>query len=437
MKRITIALLAGALAFSASRAGAQTFSARRLGMGGVVLAGAGGSGANVAYRAVPPEPAEPRGLSLPIGLIPVLANPPEFNPKRSSFNVYDLANLLYTTPWNLQLTEPDPISSDITITISQGSLSVDLGDVKDVFPADHSKIGAVVNGPSLGFGVRRLFVGVLPVVEYDNDLSLNAALHAAFADAAPFVPNTEYAMLDKARAQTAVGAELGIALPLAQTGGHPADRAGLYVGARAKLLRGIAYGDADNTVGFITGDTLFTNPVDIRYVGQLREAGSGDGGWGEGVDLGAVWVTRGVEFGVGVNDVGTRIDWKVRESLVSSDTLTGGYTEQVLREQAPFTSHIPTVVTVNAATHLGSMLIAADVVSGVNNTQGHLGAELWRGPVALRAGTYLDANRLFQGSCGTGFRFGRLGLDVALSSHSRNLSHQRVLELGAGLAFYR
>ena len=425
------------LAFPASRAGAQTFSARRLGMGGVVLGGAGGSGANVAYRAVPPEPSEPRGISLPLGLIPVLANPPEFNPNRPGFNVYDLANLLYTTPWNLQLTKPDPLSSDITISISQSSLSVDLGDLKQVFPADHSKIGAVVNGPSLGFGVRHFFVGVLPVVQYDNDMSLNPALHAALADAEPFVPNTQYAMFDKGRAQSAVGAELGFALPLAQSGGHPADRSGFYVGARGKLLRGIAYGDADNTAGFTTGDTLFTNPVDIRYVGRLREAGTADGGWGEGVDLGAVWVTHGIELGVGVNDLDTRIDWKVRESLVSSDSVTGVYTEQVLREQAPFTSRIPSVVTVNAATRLGRLLVAGDVVTGVNNTQGHLGAELWQGQVALRAGTCLDANRLVQGSCGTGLRFGRFGLDVALSSHSRNLSHQRVLELGAGLAFYR
>lgn len=433
MKRLTIGVLALALAAPAGRAAAQSYSARRMGMGGVELAG---SAANVAWRAVPPEPAAPRTLSLPIGLIPVLANPPQLNPDRPDFNVFDLANLLYTTPWNLQLTEPDPIASDVTISISQSSLAVDLGSVKDVFPKDHSKIGAVVNGPSLGLGVRHFFVGLLPVVEYDNDMSLNPALHDALANGAPFVPNTEYQIFDKARSQAAAGAELGVALPLLRTADPPADRSGFYVGARLKALRGIAYGDADNQAGFMTGDTLFTNPVDIRYVGHLRQAGPADGGWGAGADLGAVWITHGVELGLGINDVGTRIDWKVRESVVSTDSATGGYAEQVIRDQAPFTSHIPTVVTASAAMHLGRTLVAADVVSGVNNTQGHLGAELWQGSVAWRAGASIDANQMLEGSCGTGLRFGTFGLDVALASHSRNLQRQRVLELGAGLAFY-
>ena len=432
MRRLTIAVLVLAAAAAARPAAAQSYSARRMGMGGVELAG---SAANVAWRAVPPEPSTPRSLSLPIGLLQVLADPPQLNPKNPDFNVFDLANLLYTTPWNLQLTQPDPIASDVTISISQSSLAVDLGSVKDVFPKDHSLIGAVVNAP-VDIGVRQFFVGLLPVVQYDNDLSLNPALHDALANGAPFVPNTTYQIFDKARSQAAAGAELGVALPLMQAGGQPADRSGLYVGARLKALRGIAYGDADNQAGFTTGDTLFTNPVDIRYVGLLRQAGPADGGWGAGADLGAVWITHGVELGLGVNDVATRIHWKVRESVVSSDSATGGYTEQIIRDQAPFTSSIPAVVTASAAMHLGRTLLAADVVSGVNNTQGHLGAELWQGAVAYRAGMAIDANHLLEGSCGTGLRFGSFGLDLALASHSRNLQRQRVLELGAGLAFY-
>jgi len=104
-------------------------------------------------------------------------------------------------PWNLQIVEPAPISSDITISISQSSLAVDLGEVKNVFPADHTRIGAVVNGPSVGLGIGHLFAGIIPVIQYDNDISLNPALHGALAEGKPFVPNTEYAMLDKARAQ--------------------------------------------------------------------------------------------------------------------------------------------------------------------------------------------------------------------------------------------
>jgi hypothetical protein len=405
-----------------------------MGMGGVDL---GGTGANIAYRAVPAAPAEPHGFSLPIGLIQVLANPPQLDAGKPDFSVYDLANLLYTVPWNLQLTKPDPIASDVNISISQDSLIVNLGDAQKLFPNQSGKIGAVLNGPSLGFSVHRVFIGLLPVVEYDNDLTLNDALHGALANADPFLPNTLYSMTDKARAQVAVGAEVGFATPLAQTGSHPADRSGLYVGARVKALRGLAYGDQNGSIGFTTPDTLFTKPVDVRYSGQLNDAGPDGGGWGGGADLGAVWIGNGVEIGVGVNDIGTQVDWKVRQSVVHSDSVTGGYVQQVLNERASLTSRIPTVVTVNASTHLGRALVAADLVSGVNNTQAHLGAEIWAGRVALRAGTYVDANKLIEGSLGTGVRFGALGLDIGVSSHSRNVTQQRVLEMGAGVSFYR
>lgn len=434
MKNIMIAMIALSLAVSAGSAGAQAFSARRMAMGGVVV---GGSGANAAYRAVPDAPSSAHSLALPLGLIPLLSDPPEFDSTKPDFNVYELANLLYNVPWNLQISEPAPVSGDITISISQSSLAVDLGEVKNVFPKDHSKIGAVLNGPSLGFGIKNVFVGMLPVIHYENDISLNAALHGTLAEGEPFVPNTEYALFDKVRTQAAAGAELGCALPLMRSGTHPADRAGFYVGTRVKALRGLAYGDADNKVGFTTGDTLFSNPVDINYVGYTRRAGPGDGGWGAGLDLGAVWVGHGLELGVGVNDVATRINWKVRESVIANDPASGNYVEQVLRDDVPYTSRIPTVVTVNAALQLGRVLLAGDVVNGVNNTQGHLGAELWAGPLALRAGGSLDATQLLQGSCGAGYRFGRLGLDVALASNSRNITRERALELGAGLSLYR
>ena len=434
MKRVTIALMVGALALSATAASAQSFSARRMGMGGVVL---GATGANVAYRAVPDAPSSARSISLPLGIIPVLADPPQLDSSKPDFNIYEIANLIYNVPWNLQLVEPKPISSDVTISISQSSLAVDLGEVKDIFPADHSKIGAVVNGPSLGLGFRGVFAGIFPMVQYDNDLSLNGPLHDALAEGKPFVPTTEYAMFDKLRAQAAGGIELGCALPLMKTGGDPKARDGFYAGTRLKILRGLAYADADNKLGFTTGDTLFANPVDINYIGYTRRAGSDDGGWGTGLDLGGVWISNGLEVGLGINDVATRIDWSVRESAIYNDPATGQYTEHVLREHVDFKSRIPTVVTANAAIQLGGWLLAGDIVSGVNNTQGHVGAELWTGRVALRAGAALDAEQLLQGSCGSGLRFGHFGVDLALSSHSRNLTRERALELGAGLSLYR
>lgn len=128
----------------------------------------------------------------------------------------------------------------------------------------------------------------------------------------------------------------------------------------------------------------------------------------------------------------------MRESIGYDDPVTGDYVQETIAEDKKVTSNVPTTAVANAAMRLGRFLVAADVVRGVNSTTGHLGGETWLNPVlALRAGAYLDNERELQVAGGAGLRLGPLGLDLALSSHSRNLTRERGLELGAGLALYR
>jgi hypothetical protein len=429
-----------AIGMTAGLADAQTFSARRMAMGGVVLAGGGpgSDGANVAYRAVPREKQSGWALPLPIGLIPVLADPPELDPDDPDFNVYELANLLYNPPWNLQLVEPATPGNDITVVVGKDHLSMDLGDMRSVFPDDGSRQGAVVNGPALGFGVHHFFLAVAPQVFYQNELTLNDALLGAM-DGTEFQPNTSYEMLDGGSGMAAVGAHLGWAGALMQVGDPRGTGMGLYAGARVKLMRGMAYGWTDNVVSFTTEDTLFgSNPVDVNYLGHYETAGPDGGGFGRGLDLGAVWLAAGFEIGLGVNDIGTRYDWRVRESLGFDDPETGDYVQETIAEDKKVSSTVPTTGVANAAMRFGRLQVAADVVRGVNSTTGHLGAEAWLAAMlALRAGAFLDANEMLQYTGGAGLRFGPVGVDLAVASHSRNLTRERGLELGAGLAFYR
>jgi len=439
MRSTTIGLWALLLACLATNASAQSFSARRMAMGGVLLGGGpGGAASNVAYRAVPAASDGRTSIPLPLGLIPLLSNPPSFDPSDSTFNAYELANLLYNPPWNLTLGSSKTPSSDITIEIAQNRLAVDLGEIADVFPKDHTRIGSTIGEPAIGFGVRQFFVAVAPLIEYDNDLSLNDALRGALRDGEPFLPNTQYQVFDDGRAQAAADLQLGMAMPLMQNGEPRAPgSSALYAGARVKILRGLAYGQAENVASFTTRDTLFgSNPVDIGYNGHYRDAGPDGGGWGRGLDLGAVWLLGNLELGLGANDVATRIDWKVRESVAYTDSATGNYVQNVLRTDAPFTSEVPTTYVANAALRLGNVLLAGDVVRGINNTQGHAGAEIWIHNLALRAGGSIDENQMLQFGGGTGIRFGHFGLDVALATNSRNMTRERTLELGAGLALY-
>ena len=54
----------------------------------------------------------------------------------------------------------------------------------------------------------------------------------------------------------------------------------------------------------------------------------------------------------------------------------------------------------------------------------------------LRGGLYLDSYQLLQFTAGSGIRFGKYGLDLALATHSRGLTTTRGLELAASLAIY-
>ncbi len=418
---------------------AQMFSARRMAMGGVVLRGGGGlSGANVAYRAVPPEPSQGRAIPLPLGLVQVLSDPPQFDASQPDFNAFELANLLYQPPWNVQLGGRDAPSSDISVSIAQNSLLIDMAELHDLFPENGNQFGSVTNGPGFTAGFGDFTAGLGLLIHDQVDMNLNNALHAALAGSQPFVPNTEYRLHDDSRAQAAAGVDLSYARALYAAGKDPRapGGAGLYAGARAKLLRGLAYGDVQGGVGFTTPDTLFgNNLVRLDYDAIYRTAAPSDGGIGYGLDLGAVWVSGNTELGLGLDDVATRIHWKTRVREAYVDT-AGNQAQRDLAADQEFTSKVPLSVTLNATQRLGPLLLAADAVRGALRWTAHVGAEQWLGQVAVRGGLAYDQNRMVQASTGAGMRFGRVGVDLALSSNSNNVMRERVFELGAGLVLY-
>ena len=421
---------------------AQIMSARRLGMGGttVVRGGPGSDGANVAYRAVPRAPSTGRSLPLPLGLIPLAKDPPVFDYNDPRFNAFELLNLAYNLPWNYPLSKPAAPSSDITIAIGQNDLIVDLGQVRGIFPDGESRMGSEVRSPALVVGIGRAFVGVSPLIQYENDIRLNDALDNALAHGEAFVPNTRYEMFARVRAQAAVQGMLGWAQPVWRPdGSDKKSRDGIYAGARAKLLRGLAYADGDPAAAFTTSDSLFgSNPVDIGTSGTTRVADPNGGKLGHGFDAGAVVVMGATEFGLALNEIGTKIRWNVDESVFEKDSVSGDYVQRTVAKGKPFTSEVPTTALFTASTRVAGILAAGDVVRSANNiTTWHLGAERWLGKsLALRAGLGLDANNMVETSGGLGLRMGKIGIDLAVATNSRNVTRERTAELGAGFAFY-
>src|SRR5438132_1476977 len=93
-RRIVRAACAVALLGAPLAAHAQTLDPRRLAMGGVITSDRAGSNANVAYGAVPHGEAGRHWIPIPLGLVQFAANHPSFDPHDSTFNAFDIANLL-------------------------------------------------------------------------------------------------------------------------------------------------------------------------------------------------------------------------------------------------------------------------------------------------------------------------------------------------------
>jgi len=434
MNRISFACVLALVAIP-GLAGAQGFSVRRMAMGGVILGGRqGGEGANVAYRALPKTGHGLGSVSLPIGALQLLGDPPSFDPRDSTFNVYRIANLVENPPWNYAITQPTIPSSDVSLDVSSRSLSMNLGDLGRAFPAGHVRAYGEMGWPSVGFSVRRLFVNLSPLVEFENDLSLNDALTGVLRDGDSVTANRHYAVNDHGRAQAAAALNVGMAMPLAMFGDPRKGGSALYGGVRAKVLRGLAYGEADNVAAFDTGDSLFASQsLDLRYTGRYLDAMPDGGGMGFGMDAGAVWTLGGLEVGLAMDDISTHIDWKVRETVASRDSVSGDLVQTTVREDMPYTSTVPSTMVGNAAFRAGRWTLAADVRRNELATTVHAGLERWLGPVAVRAGGGLDANQRTQLSGGLGIKMGALGLDLAVATNNRNIENERVVELGAGL----
>jgi hypothetical protein len=118
------------------------------------------------------------------------------------------------------------------------------------------------------------------------------------------------------------------------------------------------------------------------------------------------------------------------------DDVANAFTTTTLGTDVDYTSRIPAAVTVNVAKRMGATNLALDFVDTELRTQVHMGVEQWVGMVALRGGAYRDANGRWQGTAGTGLKFGGIGLDLAVATHSRNVEEERAAELCASLTLY-
>ena len=435
----------------APAARAQVSDARRLGMGGILLSEDRQSAIqNVAYRAVPRtnDPTDAyKSIPLPLGLIQVLANPPEFDPKNPNFNIFQIMGLIARTPYTLQLIKPEQLSSDIIVDVGQNQLAVDLGDLQSLFPSGDIKLGTTFATPNLEFGTANIFGGVRPQSEGRNTLNLDPTLQAALAEAAPFEPNTTYGAADDGQAQAALAFMLGGALPLmppidAPDGNPRKGGKAIYGGVRAKYLRGIALWRGQGNAQFATGDTIFgsSTPIETQYdvdVRQTPNPGFGEGN-GFATDAGVVFFVDKLEVGLGVNDIAATIDWKdTNVDNYTYDSINNTNVKTPVSRHESYKSRFPTTGSFNMVYRTKTMTFGGTLDLTANQLWvPRVGMETWLGPTPLRGGLYMGAYSRLQVTAGSGIKIGKMGLDLALATHSRGLTDKRGLELAASLAIY-
>jgi hypothetical protein len=425
-------------------------------MGDVITARDGsGSGANVAFRAIPPAVGQPRVIPLPLGLAQVALAPPSFDTGDPEFSPVEIANLLLDPPFDLRLTSP-PTGEDaqIDVRVGKDEIVLDLGEARTLVPADPFHRGGRFGMDLLSSRVGFVEVGLSPVIAARTRIDLSDDLRGALRDAAPLNSSGVYGLDQTAEAQAAMA--LGVALARQVAGpnpayldledprnsAYPADHWRLFAGAGFRYLLGLAYFDNTGRVEVIPAEPLLDpdDPTDVFVNSILRTSVPGSpGAMGQGfaLDLGvAALYGRAWEVGLGVSDLAGFIDWRTDIEELTLDQTTGELVTRTLAMNQRHRSKLTPQTTGSVARHWQRMTLATDVRHGIDGTSWHVGTETRLGIYALRGGTILDSAGHLQITGGGGVRLGPIGLDAGLSTSSANLAEERVLGLGVALAIY-
>ena len=427
-----------AASLGAATARAASFDARRIGMGGVVLSDyADAQDRNVAFKAVPRG--NLRGcIPLPLGIVQVLASPPELDPDSDDFNLLELAELATNFPVFLRLKSPDVIEDDVVIDIARDRLRIDLGDISQVVPEEPFKLGGLLDQPTGGFSVKGFFAGLSPLVVAKTELDLSPTLERALREGQDFLPNTAYFLKGSGEAQAALALGYGYArrVNAVLDGGEDprrSDDLAVYAGGKFKYLMGFAYANSAPLISFTTPDTIFgEDPLDVDFTNVSTTSVPGESaipGQGTGLDVGAAAFMAGYEVGLGVTNMMTKIHWEADRDLATINDSTDEVETHTVAENFDYTSSVPAIVVFNVAKRWAGMTLAFDVEKGVTRTTFHAGFEMPVRDVAARTGMWLDANGKLQFAGGAGFSLWKVGMDVALFTSSSVLTGERAVDL--------
>jgi len=431
--------LVGLLAWTAPAHAQLSFDARRTGMAGVSLSRDGAlSRYNPAYHSVPQRAGRSAKFTIPIplGLFQALKDSAAFDVHKSYFNAIALADYILHPPLYYEIKKVPEPTNNVEFTIGKDSLVVDLGASSQLVPTDRFSFGGSSRLMDIGPTIKGFHVGVLLWEDHELGFQLGDTLLQFLRQKVPARTNTSYTGLGDGVAQG------GFAPTLAYSGKVWGDSVhAIYAGAAIHYYLGAAYGSIRGNAGITTGDSLFTgpNPAEPTVAGRVQYSKAGNSfGHGIGSDVGMVYTSGPVEFGLGINDIGATLTWTdTRVDSVHFDTSANTFASQEIANHVKTKTKLPVSYVANAALDLGTnTTVGAEVLNNGRGTTIQLGVEQRVGPLALRGGVARDQRKRVQIGAGTGLRFGPFSLDVGFLTHSSSLSSSRGITMATSLSIY-
>ncbi len=435
---------------------AQGYDARGMAMGGVSLSQNSGRlyRVNPAYKAVPPRVAEHSiSIPIPLGLIQFIQDFPELDPDSEDFSAIGIINFISNIPWAWEFKRPRDPKEGMEIWLGQDHLVIDLKDAQEIIPREGYTIGGMGHPFDLGFKIPLGTAGLVhfslfrPFLSTEIDFGLNDELVGVLADADSIAPSTDYAASSDALMQAGVTSGVTWALPLwlDGNGGTNGQGGGFWVGAGFRHYFGGGYVRLDGDLVLHSGDPIFAtagaDTFDAEFHADYYRAWPNDlatVGYGNALDLGAVFRRGRLELGAGVADIFADITWN--NTQLDHSYLDPDFNEIItenVAEHFTTTTDIPVSWLLNVIWHGDRLVLAANAIDQPGGFSMHGGAEFWAIPwLALRGGASMDQRNRAQAGWGVGVKVGSFGIDLGFQTHNLGLTDERGVSMGLAVTLY-
>jgi hypothetical protein len=277
-------------------------------------------------------------------------------------------------------------------------------------------------------GYQGIYIGAGPYLTVTTDTRVDQTLSGILGDpAATLVPNASMPVTHATQGQAAAAVVFGYRLYIPHHTSGPR-REGMYVYANYSELFGVFLGDVTSTIRFDTDQTgllTLTPPAPVVDVNFLRAKR----GRGRVVDLGFAATVDRWDFGVGVNGIGNRIDWRDFEAHRTQLTsyFDGSEMEEV---DAPVvTEPVRVTVPINVSTNLSyttnNWSVATEYSRRFEGNNIQNGFEYRTPRLEYRAGLRYARDR-WHPAAGIGLNLSdAVGIDAAILSTSTNVERTR------------